>query len=856
ISPSCRAPNSDRPSCAASTSPAKLNNNKAVCKAPPGSQWMELEISQIQRLASLQSEHPGALEEQAQGLQEEGLQSHALKFPFRALVQHGNAAAASPDLLWSAHLCLQPDGAFAPEGGTILHALPVQKVPRCPPMHNQVPAVETSDKCLTADDLIALDPDRESSILELVVPAVLKAVASGRQDLLQHKYKDGHKTQTLLDLAICRGLSEIAGVLATAGAQIHRLVFSYFLQQVGSGLVPPDHKLQLQASNLWAAVVAGRASFLVAEQLAELRLFSAEGLFSFSQGRSGRFLSCESLLDFALLDGRPKLVRGLAGIGVPFASAWTWVSRSILASWLGKHGSQSVADDELWKGLVHFTRRLSWTESDVSMLDVLVANATMLDEGLPLFQGLGTLGEMVAKLVKLGATCCLGCTEAGAILGQPHERDFSKKLRIASGGCPDFLQSLRDKNSTLLHNVIDNGKRSIKDILYLLTCGCEDVTLDWMRMLCWPGGNYYDPWFNAKSLSEEEMTSQLHVARSVVGFAQHRLTWAMKHWACQNGFLDDVLELIISSALPVPKSPAPLFNWSFSQALRWLKIIHLHWRHPHQPCPFPSSPTQSDDDPGVFSPPPSTAEAAQSDSLHIPARHGAVLGFDEALGAELTPQHGEIAGWDEPIARIDPEEAARISDERWASFIESNAADAVVAGSTAAAHRGLGPITGGGDGGVILLSFSRHDAELEEVLLSSQPAARARNRGLDLKPAWANGAKVFTGRATSGPGARAPADPRGRRRRHLRCNCAASLPHQKAEARWSLLNVSSMSSSSSSATGSDQPEFSNAANSFSPVIASGDALLRGEGEFVVTVRRTFIHLQPEASLDTRSVASF
>ncbi|CAE8588433.1 unnamed protein product, partial [Polarella glacialis] len=72
----------------------------------------------------------------------------------------------------------------------------------------------------------------------------------------------------------------------------------------------------------------------------------------------------------------------------------------------------------------------------------------------------------------------------------------------------------------------------------------------------------------------------------------------------------------------------------------------------------------------------------------------------------------------------------------------------------------------------------------------------------------------------------------------------------------SLLNVSSMSSSSSSAMGSDQPEFSNAANSFSLVSASGDALLRGEGEFVVTVRRTFIHLQPEASLDTRSVASF
>ncbi|CAE8644230.1 unnamed protein product, partial [Polarella glacialis] len=472
-------------------------------KMPPfvGSQWMELEISQIQRPGSLQSEQPGALEEQAQGLQEEALQIHALKFPFRALVQHGNAAAASPDLLWSAH--------EAPEAGTILHALPVQKVPRCPPIHNQVPAVEIADDCLTADDLIARDPDRESNILELVVPAVLKAVASGRQDLLQHKYKDGHKTQTLLDLAICRGLSEIAGALAKAGAQIYGLVFSDFLQQVDNGLVPWDHKLHLQASNVWAAVVAGRASFLVAEQLAELRVFSTEGLFSPHQTR--RSSSCESLLDLALLDGRPKLGRGLAEIGVPFASTLTWVSRSILASWLGKHGSQSVADDELWNGLVHFARHqhaescmsLS-TEFDVSMLDVLVSKATMLDEGLPLFQGLGTLGEMVAELVKLGATCCLGATDASAILGRPHEQDFSKKLRIASGGCPDFLKSLRDRNSSLLHNVIDNGKRSIKDILYLLTCGCEDVTLDWMRMLCWPGGNYnyYDPWsFNAESLS-------------------------------------------------------------------------------------------------------------------------------------------------------------------------------------------------------------------------------------------------------------------------------------------------------------------------------------------------------------------
>jgi hypothetical protein len=41
------------------------------------------------------------------------------------------------------------------------------------------------------------------------------------------------------------------------------------------------------------------------------------------------------------------------------------------------------------------------------------------------------------------------------------------------------------------------------------------------------------------------------------------------------------------------------------------------------------------------------------------------------------------------------------------------------------------------------LQFSRHPRELDEALLGSSAAICARNRGVDTRPAWANGAKVF-----------------------------------------------------------------------------------------------------------------
>ena len=87
---------------------------------------------------------------------------------------------------------------------------------------------------------------------------------------------------------------------------------------------------------------------------------------------------------------------------------------------------------------------------------------------------------------------------------------------------------------------------------------------------------------------------------------------------------------------------------------------------------------------------------------------------------------------------IEPEEAAATSAELWASGVEHLSPFA--AGPP---PPGLGPSSGQSRQRAMLLAFSRCPHELEEAILSSPPAQEAKARNVDVRPAWAGGAKVL-----------------------------------------------------------------------------------------------------------------
>jgi len=85
----------------------------------------------------------------------------------------------------------------------------------------------------------------------------------------------------------------------------------------------------------------------------------------------------------------------------------------------------------------------------------------------------------------------------------------------------------------------------------------------------------------------------------------------------------------------------------------------------------------------------------------------------------------------EPVADIDPAEAAAVAEECWASAVE-----ALCAGRGTTSPRG-------NDLEVVVLTFGRDGLAFDNALLTSPPALRAVELGVDIKPGWANGAKVF-----------------------------------------------------------------------------------------------------------------
>lgn len=88
---------------------------------------------------------------------------------------------------------------------------------------------------------------------------------------------------------------------------------------------------------------------------------------------------------------------------------------------------------------------------------------------------------------------------------------------------------------------------------------------------------------------------------------------------------------------------------------------------------------------------------------------------------------------EEAAAVIEPEEAAATSAELWASGVER------LSPFTAGPLPGLGPASHR----AVLLTFSRCPRELEEAILGSPPVQEAMAQGVDVRPAWAGGAKVL-----------------------------------------------------------------------------------------------------------------
>jgi len=83
-----------------------------------------------------------------------------------------------------------------------------------------------------------------------------------------------------------------------------------------------------------------------------------------------------------------------------------------------------------------------------------------------------------------------------------------------------------------------------------------------------------------------------------------------------------------------------------------------------------------------------------------------------------------------PVAALSPDEAAEIAGERWASWVQHRAWDALLQSEHLPAK-------------LVVLRFSRHEHALDEVVLESKVAKRAAMQGADLCPTWARGAKVL-----------------------------------------------------------------------------------------------------------------
>jgi len=100
------------------------------------------------------------------------------------------------------------------------------------------------------------------------------------------------------------------------------------------------------------------------------------------------------------------------------------------------------------------------------------------------------------------------------------------------------------------------------------------------------------------------------------------------------------------------------------------------------------------------------------------------------------------------LAGLLPLEQERVSDEIWASAVERRLEchRSLLKGDRRIDRRSHDTFKGESLrtlDDLVLLTFSRHPKELDEALMGSAPAVMAMDEGADVRPPWANGAKIF-----------------------------------------------------------------------------------------------------------------
>jgi len=97
---------------------------------------------------------------------------------------------------------------------------------------------------------------------------------------------------------------------------------------------------------------------------------------------------------------------------------------------------------------------------------------------------------------------------------------------------------------------------------------------------------------------------------------------------------------------------------------------------------------------------------------------------------------------EEPAASIPPGEAAHIAQELWAGSAE-RALQLSIASLNADAQGVQHGLADESKIDLVLLTFHKHPSEFEDALANSSLAQTLLERGVDIQPSWANGAKVL-----------------------------------------------------------------------------------------------------------------
>jgi len=723
---------------------------------------------------------------------------------------------------------------------------------------NDLPLGRESD----ARNFIERDPS-SGRIIGIQELSISMAIFAGRQQALLHRHEDGSRQLSLTDLAVCWGCKEIGVELVQRGVLFHGLdIHDFFHADVGSSSRPT---FLFHQASLRTAVAIGERSTEAAAFLRNLR-FQQRQVDDMSTEQSAL---AASLLDLAVMHGEPLAARALSMLGVPLAnprhlmieiSSWhgfiAAMSAGVDPSFIGTGSPSSILDrafeDHLILEDILKRRPISFLPSALTVIHWLADLGATSTIGRLLGTHLvgPSTNQFKPNAVRLGVNLDLVKTAVAVginvrqLIVDLELFNYKWRSRVQSGQHAFWMSGPFMSGHTLLGISIKLGQSDVA--MYLVDQGCEDMSLheiDLNRRLK-STASFHEVQFDAWHC--------VIAAKAALRRAQHKYRVLMSKLASQweakasgamgtphGVFNDHVINHIVSYALPFSlpslldfKIPLPFdIVHRISLFLPWtVGPVHQMPRRDHQ-------------------------EISETGERRDPERtpHAREMEVPLALPRALPPREMEATGdtmavededdllpIDEPVAEIGVAEAAHISNQRWATWVEQQAQGALEPRLQETSSR------------AIVLSFSRHTRELEEAILQSAPALSARARGVEVMPSWARGAKILV--ADVGPECfdqnlgpyqvivseddeealnEALQTLPYRFRKPKPGTARAVVPEQ-----FSLLGVSSSGASSSSIVPGDL-------ESSAPSAADEDEVLE------IRVERTFIHVAGPA-FDTRS----